>query len=127
MEESKKLREDELRYERKLFETRLQFQTELKDAKSQGQGGGLSGGNQDVATKLEAKLPKLVITKFNGTFQDWPRFWGQFCEAIDHSNIAGVTKFSYLRELLAPKVKASIEGLPFSSEGYTRAKKHFER
>ena len=33
-----------------------------------------------------------------------------------------MTKFSYLRELLAPKVKASIEGLPFSSEGYTRAK-----
>ena len=23
----------------------------------------------------EAKLPKLVITKFNGTYADWPRFW----------------------------------------------------
>ena len=117
MEESNKLCEDELRYERKLFKTRLQFQTELKEAKSQGQGGGSSGESKDVATKLEAKLPK-----FNGTFQDWLRFWGQFCEAIDNSNIAGVPKLSYLRELLVPKVKASIEGLPFSSEGYMRAK-----
>ena len=66
-------------------------------------------------------MPKLVITKFNGTFQDWPRFWGQFSEAIDKSSIASVTKFSYLRELLAPKPRMSIEALPFSTEGYNRA------
>ena len=62
-----------------------------------------------------------MITKFNGTFQDWPRFWGQFSEAIDKSSIASVTKFSYLRELLAPKPRMSIEALPFSAEGYNRA------
>ena len=87
----------------------------------QAQGSGSGSGTGDVVAGLQAKLPKLVITKFNGTFQDWPRFWGQFCGAIDKSSIAGVTKFSYLRELLAPKVRASIEALPFTPEGYLRA------
>ena len=121
-EESQKIREEELDYERKLFETRLKFQTELNAVKSskaeESESAKNSGGS---ATGLEAKLPKLVITKFNGTFQDWPRFWGQFSEAIDKSSIASVTKFSYLRELLAPKPRMSIEALPFSAEGYNRA------
>jgi hypothetical protein len=53
---------------------------------------------------------------------DWSRFWGQFNEAIDKSSIAPITKFTYLRELLSPKVKPCVETLPFSSEGYNRAK-----
>ena len=80
-EESQKLRDEELKYEQKLFETRLQFQSELKEAGKlqQAQGSGSGSGTGDVVAGLQAKLPKLVITKFNGTFQ----FWGQFCEAID--------------------------------------------
>ena len=33
-----------------------------------------------------------------------------------------VTKFAYLKDLLEPKVRTGIDGLPFSSEGYERAK-----
>ena len=33
-----------------------------------------------------------------------------------------VTKFAYLKEWLEPKVRAKIEGLPFTTEGYERAK-----
>ena len=69
-----------------------------------------------------AKLPKLVISKFDGSFMDWPRFWGQFTEAIDKSSIAPISKLTYLLELLVPKVKRSIEALPFTAEGYNRAK-----
>ena len=29
-------------------------------------------------SQIKAKLPKLVISKYNGSYQDWPRFWGQF-------------------------------------------------
>ena len=36
--------------------------------------------------------------------------------------MAAVTKFAYLKDLLEPKVRAGIDGLPFSSEGYERAK-----
>ena len=69
-----------------------------------------------------AKLPKLVITKFQGTHLDWMRFWNQYETEIDKSNITQVAKLSYLRELLVPSAKVLIEGLPFTSEGYERAK-----
>ena len=69
-----------------------------------------------------AKLPKLVITKFNGTSMDWLRFWNQLQAEIDKANVAAVTKFSYLKELVDPKVRSCIDGLPFSTEGYERAK-----
>ena len=36
--------------------------------------------------------------------------------------MAAVTKFAYLKDLLEPKVRAGIDGLSFSSEGYERAK-----
>lgn len=71
---------------------------------------------------IQAKLPKLMITKFDGTYMDWPRFWGQFTEAIDKTSVQPITKFSYLRELLHFKVKRTIEALPFTAEGYNRAK-----
>ena len=71
---------------------------------------------------IQAKLPKLTITKFDGTYKDWPRFWGQFTETIDKTSVPPITKFSYLRELLDFKVKRTIEALPFTAEGYNRAK-----
>ena len=36
--------------------------------------------------------------------------------------MAAITKFSYLKELVNPKVRTSIDGLPFMTEGYQRAK-----
>ena len=68
------------------------------------------------------KLPKLVISKFQGTHIDWQRFWSQFETEIDKSDIAQVTKFSYLKEALVPKVRLTIDGLPLTTEGYERAK-----
>lgn len=50
------------------------------------------------------KLPKLTITKFQGTHLDWLRFWSQFKTEIDKATIMQVAKFSYLKELLDPKV-----------------------
>ena len=70
----------------------------------------------------DVKMPKLVITKFDGTPQDWMRFWGQFETQIDKSSAQEVTKFSYLKELLVLKVRNLIDGLPFTAEGYQKAK-----
>ena len=63
-----------------------------------------------------------MITKFDGSFLDLPRFWGQFSETIDKTSVAAITKFSYLRELLDSKVRRTIEALPLTPEGYNRAK-----
>ena len=50
------------------------------------------------------------------------RFWAQFETQIDKSNAPEVTKFSYLKELVNLKVCNLIDGLPFTEEGYTKAK-----
>ena len=70
----------------------------------------------------KVKLPKLVISKFEGTVLDWFHFWNQFETEIDKQNISPVTNFSYLKEFLFPQVRKLINGLPFTPEGYSRAK-----
>ena len=62
-------------------------------------------GKEGNAGKPKAKLPKLVITRFQGTHLDWQRFLGQFKAEIDKSYIGQVAKFSYLKELLVPRVR----------------------
>ena len=71
-------REEKMQFEIKLHETRMKLQEELKTE------------NQSTSTGThvsQAKLPKLVITKFNGTFADWPRFWGQYSETVDKTTV----------------------------------------
>ena len=103
--------EEQLKYEEKLQRVKLKLKTELQNEKT------LSQGTHQTTTS-QVKLPKLVITKFNGSYMDWPRFWGQLSETIDKTSVAPITKFSYLRELVASKVKCTIEALPFTAEGY---------
>ena len=75
-----------------------------------------------MPSDIQAKFPKLMMTKFDSTYMDWLRFWGQFTEAIDKMGVQPITKFSYLRELLDVKVKRAIEALPFTAKEYNRAK-----
>ena len=56
------------------------------------------------------------------TYTDWTRFWQQYQASIGAADIPNVTKFSYLKELLEPKIRGLIEGLPLSNEGFERAK-----
>lgn len=74
------------------------------------------------ARSTNAKLPKLVSTKFNETYLNWLRFWNQFEAEINRADVATVRKYFNLQELVEPKVRSCIEGLPFSTEGYERAK-----
>ena len=77
--------------------------------------------------KSKAKLPKLEISKFDGAFVDWLRFWQQFVEEIDNcGNYAAVTKFSYLREFLSDQPKVEITGLPFK-EKHFRSQNRYTR
>ena len=66
-------------------------------------------------------LPKLIIMKFEGAHIDWFRFWNQYESEIDRSELHPVSKFNYLKEILAPKVRLLIYTLPFTSEGCSRA------
>ena len=121
-----KNQEKELDFEKELFETKMKFETELQQAKEKSEGAkiqnGTTGGGSVSGHDLPAKLPKLQIARFNGTYEDWPRFWKQFVEIIDQATMPSVTKFVYLKSFLDQKVKQSVKGLPFSKEGYNRVK-----
>lgn len=104
--------EKELRFEEEKYKKKIQLKKKLKE--------NLKGMTSHKAANT--KLPKLVITKFNGTHVDWLRFWNQFEAEIDTAQIPAVTKFSYLKELLEKKVCVNVDGLPFNSEGYERVK-----
>ena len=120
-EQVEKSRREQLAFEKELFEQKLKFNQELEGKSSSNTNQNTSHvGSQEQGAV--AKLPKLTITKFNGTNLDWTRFWGQFTEGIDKSNMAAITKFSYLKEFVVPKVRKSIDGLPFTAEGYEKAK-----
>ena len=60
---------------------------------------------------MQARLPKLEIAEFDGSYMDWLRFWGQFEEIVDKTNIATTSKLAYLRGLLCKKVRKNIEAL----------------
>ena len=71
----------------------------------------------------QVKLPKLAMSKFECTHLDWERYWSQSEFEIDRAEFAQVTKFNFLNEMLKPKVRILVDGLPFTTERYERAKK----
>ena len=75
-----------------------------------------------MSHKHSVKLPKLLITKYNGALENWLSFWNKFEAEIDSTDLPAVTKFAYLKELVEPRVRKGIDGLPFTTEGYERAK-----
>ena len=103
-----KSKKQPMEFERELFEQKLQFkEMEMKKQPP------------SVEKTPSAKLPKLNITKFNRKYVDWKRFWNQFTEEIDKTGMAPITKFSYLKEFVEPKVRRCIDGLPFNAKGTT--------
>lgn len=102
--------------ERELYEQQLHFQKALT-----------AGQHNQTKKVLSTKLPKLSITQFDGKCANWLPFWNKFVAEIDSADLSNVTKFAYLKEFVKPKVRADIDGLPLTTEGYERAKKHHKR
>ena len=113
MKESKE-QEERMQFQIRLHEARLKLQEKLQAKVETAQEPGSE-------SPVQAKLPKLTITKFNGSYTDWMRFRGEYSETIDKENMAVTTKFTYLREMLCDKALKMIEGLPPTAEGYNRA------
>ena len=99
-EEQERIQRDEkakqeLEIEKRKLELRYKYEASHKDEK---------------AELAEVKLPKLVITPFQANHPDWLRFWNEFNVEIEKSALPAVSKFGYLKELLAPKAKVLING-----------------
>ena len=73
-------------------------------------------------SKSNVIMPKLIITKYNNTYEKWLSFWNKIEAEIDSSDLPVVTKFAHPKELLESNVCKSINSLPFASEGYQHAK-----
>ena len=106
MEKENHKRESELKFEK------LKLEQKAK----------LESATIKQSLKSNVKLPKLIITKYDGTYEKWLSFWNKFEAEIDASELLAVTKFAHLKELLEGHICESIDGLPFNSEGYERAK-----
>ena len=93
---------EEMQFEKAKLEQKLKYEMQIEENRKS-----LKNKEQSTNTKqsINKKLPKLVITKFNRTHTDWPRFWNQFKAEIDSADVhvSPVTKFSYLKELIGAK------------------------
>lgn len=58
-----------MKFEIKLQETKLQLQSEHEAKRAEKQA-------IEESKEVSVKLLKLVISKFDGSFTDWNRFWG---------------------------------------------------
>ena len=105
--------QEEQRFERRIRgEKQIEMRQELqKSSRIRGE-----DNNKDA----KCKLPKLVISQFNSIHIDYFRFWNQFGKQIEKSELTSVTKLSYLKEMVIPKVRRLIDGLPRNTEGYER-------
>lgn len=93
----------QLQFEHAQLELKLDYERNMEEERK-GQVGQVAASSPVKS----AKLPQLYIIQFSGELTDWPRFWNQFEAEVDHSTVAGVTKFSYLKELMEPKVRTAI-------------------
>ena len=69
-------REEQLKFERQQPEQKAEFAKEKAASPS----------------KQNVKLPKLVITKYNGALENWLAFWNKFDAEIDKTDLPAVTK-----------------------------------
>ena len=123
-EEAEARRKEDLIQEER-FRRRMEEEVKIEEMKMEMKKKGFEFSRDEIVKsdeKVSVKLPKLKITKFEGTALDWLCFWNQFETEIDQVQITPIRKFSYLKELLVAKLRSLIEGLPFTSEGYASAK-----
>ena len=72
--------------------------------------------------RVNVKLPKLELRKFNGKIYEWQEFWDGFCSAIhENEELANVDKFKYLKSFLEEPARSVIAGMPITDAEYGTA------
>ena len=123
-EETQARRKEDLTQEER-FRRRMEEEVKIEEMKMQMKKKGFEFNRDEIVKsdeKVSVKLPKLKIPKFGRTALDWFWLWNQFKSEIDQVQTSPISKFSYFKELLVPKVRLLIDGPPFTSEGYAMAK-----
>ncbi|KAL1468557.1 hypothetical protein MTO96_025326 [Rhipicephalus appendiculatus] len=74
---------------------------------------------QNSEYRVNVKLPKLEISKFDGSVQNWCSFWDQYeCSIHKNEHLSKVDKFKYLKSYLVGKAEDSIVGLSLTDSNY---------
>ena len=98
--------------EQALWEERLRAEIKMTEKKLE---------METAATVCTSKLPKLKITPFKGTPEDWIRFENMFTTQINNKPISAEEKFGYLLELVEPKIRDRFANLKPGESGYQTA------
>ena len=117
----KEVAKEEYIIQRKMFRRRMKDELKIQEMKLQMKSKGYKKRDK-IVNKERVKLSKLVKTKFDGTSLDWFLFWKEFESEIEKAGIGHVGKFSYPKELLIRREGLRNDGLPFTSESYSRDK-----
>ena len=81
-EAAAKAHAEQLAFEKQKMKLGMEHQQQILSLKEDNAS---ASQNEGAAVRI-TKMPKLVISKFDGTPQDWVRFWGQFSSQIDCAN-----------------------------------------
>lgn len=103
-------------FREKAFESRVRAVKLIKRSEK-----GSPVDSKSTYGESSAKLPKLVLPSFSGECTQWQGFWDQFQAVVGYSDLADVTKFTYLLSLLRGEAKAAVTGLTLSSKHYLMA------
>ena len=109
-----KAKHEENIIQEEMLRRRTQEEFKIQEMKLQMKSKEYEKRDKIVKERVNVKLSKIAITKFDGRSLDLFHFWKQFESETD--------KFSYLKELLIPRVRLLIDGLPFASESYSKVK-----
>ncbi|XP_062419395.1 uncharacterized protein LOC134132166 [Pungitius pungitius] len=81
-----------------------------------------SSGSFTSQSRQTVKLPKLMITKYDGEISQWQEFWSQYETAIHRNEVLCKTdKFTYLRSYLTGAAARTIAGLTMTDANYDAA------
>ena len=65
--------------------------------------------------RVNVKLPKVQLPKFDGTVTEWMSFRDFVGNAVHQKSLPKIDKFAYLRASLTGKAAETIAGLPLTS------------
>ncbi|UYV68021.1 hypothetical protein LAZ67_5002829, partial [Cordylochernes scorpioides] len=75
-----------------------------------------------VSSCTTVKLPKFMISKFNGNLSEWLTFWNSFDAAIRQNNsLNPIDKFNYLKSYLGRTALNTVKGFALSADNYEKA------
>ena len=78
--------------------------------------------SNNTSNKVEIKLPKLEVFKFNGDITMWQTFWDQFNSSIHSSeDISDINRFNYLQSFICDEAREMISRLAPTSSNYKSA------